>query len=159
MSHRIASAFLFIVALATASAWAQAPAATAANDMQSLRSAVKADKRALVASTLELTPQEATKFWPIYDKYQRALNAANRQIALAVEDIVARDRPMSDQFAKQLAKEMMEADQNELKARQTMQKGVLKVLPPKKAARYLQLESKIRAFQDYDLASAIPLVK
>ncbi len=158
MSQRIAAAILLIVALAAAPAWAQAPAAPA-NDMQALRNAVKADKRALVERTLELTPQEATKFWPVYDKYQRALNASNRQVALAVEDIVARDRPMSDQFARQLAKEMMEADQNELKSRQTMQKGVLKALPPKKAARYLQLESKIRAFQDYDLAVAIPLVK
>ena len=158
MSQRIASAFLFIVALATASAWAQAPA-TPASDMQALRNAVKADKRALVASTLELTPQEAAKFWPVYDTYQRSLNASNRKIALAVEDVVGRDRPMTDAFAKQLSKEMMEADQAELKARLTMQKKVLKVLPPKKAARYLQLESKIRAFQDYDLASAIPLVK
>jgi len=34
-----------------------------------------------------------------------------------------------------------------------------RVLPPKKAVRYLQLESKIRAMQDYDIATGIPLVK
>ncbi len=159
MSKRAATAFL-IAAFAAATAWAQAPAAPApANDMQALRNAVKADKRALVASTLDLTPQEAAKFWPIYDLYQRHLNASNRQVALAVEDLVARDRPMSDAFAKQLAATLIAADQDELKARQTMQKAVLKALPPKKAARYLQLESKVRAFQDYDLAVAIPLVK
>lgn len=158
MSKRLAAAYLFIVTLAAATAWAQAPAAPA-NDMQALRTAVKTDKRALVASTLDLTPQEAKKFWPIYDLYQRHLNASNRQVALAVEDLVARDKPMSDAFAKQLATELIAADQGELKARTTMQKSVLKALPPKKAARYLQLESKIRAFQDYDLAVAIPLVK
>jgi Spy/CpxP family protein refolding chaperone len=157
MSKRTATAFLIAV-FAAATAWAQVPA-TPANDMQALRNAVKADKRALVASTLELTPQEAAKFWPIYDLYQRHLNASNRQMALAVEDLVARDRPMSDAFAKQLAATLIAADQGELKARQTMQKSVLKALPPKKAARYLQLESKVRAFQDYDLAVAIPLVK
>ena len=36
---------------------------------------------------------------------------------------------------------------------------LLKALPPIKAARYLQLESKIRALQDYDIASTIPLVR
>ncbi len=160
MRTRLAATFIFIftAALAAAPAAAQVQAAPT-NDVQALRNAVKADKRQLVASTLELTPQEANKFWPIYDTYQRHLNASNRQVALAVEDLVARDKPMSDAFARQLAKEMMDADQSELKARQTMQKGVLKALPPKKAARYLQLESKIRAFQDYDLAVAIPLVK
>ena len=44
-------------------------------------------------------------------------------------------------------------------ARDTMQKAVMKALPPKKAIRYLQLESKIRAMQDYDIAKGIPLVK
>ena len=33
------------------------------------------------------------------------------------------------------------------------------VIPALKAARYLQLESKIRAVQAYDIASTIPLVK
>ncbi len=162
MSQRLAAAYLFIAALAAAPAWAQAPAtptAAPANDMQALRNAVKTDKRALVASTLELTPQEAAKFWPIYDLYQRRLNASNRQTALAVEDLVGRDKPMSDAFAKQLAAEMIAADQAELKARTTMQKSVLKALPPKKAARYLQLESKIRAYQAYDIAQAFPLVR
>jgi hypothetical protein len=35
----------------------------------------------------------------------------------------------------------------------------MKVLPARKAIRYLQLESKIRAVQDYDLATTIPLLK
>jgi hypothetical protein len=34
-----------------------------------------------------------------------------------------------------------------------------RILSVKKAARYLQLESKIRAVQAYDVASTIPLVK
>jgi len=33
------------------------------------------------------------------------------------------------------------------------------IMPAAKAARYLQLESKIRALQAYDIASTIPLVK
>ena len=52
-----------------------------------------------------------------------------------------------------------DADKVELSARDTMQKAVMKALPPKKAIRYLQLESKIRAMQDYDIAKGIPLVK
>ena len=47
----------------------------------------------------------------------------------------------------------------ELDARKTMQDKVMRALPPKKAIRYFQLESKIRAMQDYDIAKGIPLVK
>jgi Spy/CpxP family protein refolding chaperone len=159
---RILSAALFAaLAMAAPAAFAQGQAAPApANDMQALRNAVKADKRALVGKTLELTPAEDKKFWPIYDNYQRALDGANRQVARAVEELVARgDRPMSDAYGKMLATELIAADEHELKARRKMQGQVMRALPPKKAARYLQLESKIRAFQDYDLAVAIPLVK
>jgi hypothetical protein len=34
-----------------------------------------------------------------------------------------------------------------------------RVLPPKKAARYVQLETKIHAVLAYDIASTIPLIK
>jgi hypothetical protein len=34
-----------------------------------------------------------------------------------------------------------------------------KVLPPKKVARYLQIENKIRALVKYELAGEIPLVQ
>jgi len=36
---------------------------------------------------------------------------------------------------------------------------LLKAIPAKKAARYLQIESKIRAVIKFDLASQIPLVE
>jgi len=158
MKHYLAAALFMAVAIATPPAWSQGQSAPA-NDMQALRAAVKADKRALVAKTLDLTPAEATKFWPIYDAYQRKLDTANRQTALAVEELVGFDKPMSDAFAKQLANELLVSDETEIKARRTMQNKLMRALPPKKAARYLQLEAKIRAFQDYDLATVIPLVK
>jgi Spy/CpxP family protein refolding chaperone len=158
MTRNLASALIMAVAMAATSAWAQGQPAPP-NDMQALRAAVKADKKALVAKTLDLTPAEAAKFWPIYETYQRSLNASNRQTALAVEELVGYDKPLSNVFAKNLANEMIASDEAEIKARRKMQNAVMKALPPKKAARYLQLEGKIRSFQDYDLAVAIPLVK
>ena len=158
MKRNFAVAVFLALAVAAAPAGAQGQPAPA-NDMQALRAAVKADKRALVAKTLELTPAEEKKFWPIYDAYQRSVDTANRQTALAVEMLVGNDRPLSDVFAKNLANQMLASDETEIKARRKMQNALMKALPPKKAARYLQLEGKIRAFQDYDLAVAIPLVK
>ena len=158
MKKNLSAALFGVLAFAAMSALAQGQAAPA-NDMQALRNAVKADKKALVAKTLDLTPAEAKKFWPIYDTYQRALNESNRQVARAVETLVGFDRPMSDAFGKQLANELIVADENEIKARRKMQNSLMRALPPKKAARYMQLEGKIRAFQDYDLAVAIPLIK
>ena len=150
---------LFGVAMAAAqSGWSQDKNADV-TDMQALRTAVRADKKAFVASTLQLTDAEAKKFWPIYDGYQRALDLANRERALVVVDMVGSDKPVSDLYAGNLAKEIVDADEIEIKARRTLYNRVMKALPAKKAARYLQLEAKIRAVQAYDIALAIPLVK
>ena len=145
-------------------AMATLPAAAADNpsdvtDMQALRNAVKQDRRALVGSTLSLTDAEAKKFWPIYDAYMRAVDAANRRRTVAVEGLISRDKPITDLYAKNLANELIGADEAEIKARRTLHNKVLKALPAIKAARYLQLESKIRAVQAYDIAQGIPLIK
>jgi Spy/CpxP family protein refolding chaperone len=133
-------------------------------DMQALRTALRSDKKAFVASTLKLTDAEAKKFWPAYDAYQRDLDLANRRRVVAVEGLVASDKPMSDLYAKNLANELVAADEAEIKARRSLHNRLMRgvptrILPPKKAARYMQLEAKIRAVQAYDIAANIPLIR
>jgi Spy/CpxP family protein refolding chaperone len=128
-------------------------------DLQALRAAVKADRRAFVASTLNLTDGQAKRFWPVYDAYQRSLDNVNRQRVLALEVLIVRDRTVTDAYARNLANELLAADEGELSARRRMHKRVMRALPPVKAARYLQLESKIRAVQAYDIAATIPLIR
>lgn len=128
-------------------------------DMQALRAAVKSDKKAFVASTMNLTAAEAKKFWPIYDAYQRSVDVSNQRRSLAIEAVIAKDQSLSNLYARNLANELIANDEAEIRARRTLHNRMMRALPPSKAARYLQLESKIRAVQDYDIASTIPLVK
>ena len=128
-------------------------------DMQALRAAVKSDKKAFVASTMQLTGAEAKKFWPIYDAYQRSVDVSNQRRSLAIEAVIAKDQSLSNLYARNLANELIANDEAEIRARRTLHNRMMRALPPSKAARYLQLESKIRAVQDYDIASTIPLVK
>ena len=154
------AAFLFVVASVVAlPARAAEDKIADVTDMQALRTAIRTDKKAFVAATLKLSDLQAKKFWPIYDSYQRSLDASNRQRVVAVEGLIVRDRALTDLYAKQLAQELIASDEAEIKARRTMHNRVIRALPPVKAARYLQLESKIRAVQNYDIASTIPLIK
>jgi len=158
------AAVLFAAAMfAAQSAWAEDKIADV-TDMQALRAAVRADKKAFVASTLKLTNAEAKRFWPIYDNYQRVVDSANQRRVVVVEALIALDKPISDLYARTLANELIATDEAEIKARRTLHNRLMRgvptrVLPPKKAARYLQLESKIRAVLAYDIAATIPLVK
>ena len=132
-------------------------------DMQALRKAVQSDKKAFVASTLKLTDVEAKRFWPVYDAYQRDLDVANRRRVVAIEGLIGLNKPMSDLYAKNLANELTAADEAEIKLRRSLQNRLMRgvptrILPPKKAASYIQLEAKIRAVQAYDIAATIPLI-
>jgi Spy/CpxP family protein refolding chaperone len=158
------AAVLFAAAMVAGQAASAEDKIADVTDMQALRAAVRADKKALVASTLQLTPAEAKKFWPLYDEYQRNLDMTNRRRVVAVERVITRDRPESDLSAKNLVNELIAVDEAEIKARRTLHNRLMRgvpsrILPPKKAARYLQLESKIRAVQAYDVAATVPLVK
>ena len=154
----VVTLLLLIVALASPVVAAQDKIADV-TELNAVRTAIRSDKRAFVASTLKLTDAQAKKFWPIYDAYQRSLDSSNRQRVVALEQVILRDKVPSELYARRLASDLLAADEAELKARRTMQKAVMRALPAAKAARYLQLESKIRAVQAYDIASAIPLVR
>jgi len=152
-------AVTFALALALSPTSFAADKAADVTDMQALRNAVRADKKAYVASILNLTPDEAKKFWPAYDAYQRTLDMTGREKNVTIIEVVGSDKPVSDLYARQIAKDIMLAEEAEGKARITLYKRVMKAVPPKKAVRYLQLENKIRAVQAYEVAETIPLIR
>ena len=159
MSRTAAAAILALAcALGTAGA-ADAPTAAPANTPDSVRQAVQADKRALVERNMPLTPEEAKKFWPIYDVYQDNLEPIVRRQNRAFLDYINAESSMTDANAKRIAKEILEADADEQKLRERQFKKLLAALPARKAVRYLQIENKIRTLNRFDIAERIPLVR
>jgi hypothetical protein len=66
---------------------------------------------------------------------------------------------VSDETAKKLLNEVLSIDDAENKLRRSYVAKLDKVLPGVKLARYVQIESKIRAVVRYELAANIPLVQ
>jgi len=60
-----------------------------ADNMQILRDKVKADKKLLIATNMELTETEAKGFWPIYEAYQKDLAAMHQRIGGLIESYAA----------------------------------------------------------------------
>ena len=167
MSTRIVKALwaIFIVtALMVVAATFPVPAltqGTSADNMQILREKIKADKKLLVATNMELTESEAKGFWPVYEEYQKDLTGINQRIARLIESYAAdyRAKTLTDEKAKKLVDEMVAIDQAEAGLKTSSVPKLRKVLPEKKVARYLQIENKIRAVVKYEIAEGVPLVK
>jgi hypothetical protein len=133
---------------------------SADTNMQILRDKVKADKKLVVAANMNLNDAEGKAFWPIYDAYQRDLQLINDRLAktiLAYADAYNKNA-LTDEEADSLTNEALTIDQDEVTMRKTYAAKLKAVLPGKKAARYLQIENKIRALVRYQMADNIPLV-
>jgi hypothetical protein len=130
-----------------------------ADNMQILLEKIRADKKLLVAANMELTEQEAKAFWPIYDKFQDELFLLRARTARAIKDYSDSYKDMKNEKAKALLEESLAIESLGLKLRQSYLPKFRKALPEKKVARYYQIENKIQASLNYELAKEIPLVQ
>jgi hypothetical protein len=129
--------------------------------MDILRQKVKADKKLVVAANLQLTDAEGAAFWPVYEAYQKDLQQLNQRMgAMVVAYANAYNKgPVANDVAKKLLDEALAVDDAEAKLRASYAPKILGTLPATKAARYIQIENKIRAALRYELAAGIPLVE
>ena len=155
--RRVMTAVTMVIGM-TALALAQTPATT---NMDILRQKVKADKKLVVAENLQLSDAEGAKFWPVYDAYQKELTQINERLAavvLAYADAYNKGA-VTDATAKKLIEDAAAVDDAEAALKKASLPKILAVLPATKAARYVQIENKIRAAIRYELAAGIPLVQ
>lgn len=149
---------LCVAALGATPALAQNTATD--TNMQILLDKVRADKKLVVAANMDLNEAEGKVFWPIYDAYQKDLQAINDRLGktiLTYADAYNKNA-LTDDLAKRWTNEALAIDQDELRLRTICASRLNGVLVAKKVARYLQIENKIRAAIRYELATGIPLV-
>ena len=130
--------------------------------MEILKDKIKADKKLLVATNMNLTDAEAKNFWPLYDGYQKELGQINERTLTMIKSYAdaynAGKGEISNDTAKKLLAEALAVEESEVKLRQSYSAKLGKVLPATKVARYLQIENKIRAIVKFELSAQIPLV-
>ena len=127
--------------------------------MDVLREKVRADKKLLVAVALDLTEDEAKGFWPVYAAYQSDMITQYDRMAKLLGDYAAVYRTMTDAAATRLLGDFLTLETEHAALLTQYQPRFQKVLPPRKVARFYQLENKLRALLHYQLAQDVPFVK
>jgi hypothetical protein len=135
-----------------------AGAESAPNDLNLLLNTIRANRRALVAVNLNLTADEAAKFWPLYDRYQQEMNTLGDRMAAVVADYSSSFRDLGNDKALQLVRDYLAVEADRLQVRRTYLDEFAKILPGRTVARFFQIENKMDAVIRYDLAATIPVV-
>jgi len=94
--------------------------------------ALKAEKVAFLTKKLDLTQDEAKKFWPLYDEYwEKKIKILNDRRKLA-DDFIQNINNITDKEAVDYARRYVESQKRESDLIAEYNKLLLHILPPKK---------------------------
>lgn len=157
---RVLLAALLILGAPTAALRAEEPGGGEAKEasMDALLSAIRSNRKALVSVNLTLTDDEASKFWPVYDRYQREINAVGDRLVSVIRDYTASFRDLSNDKAVKLLDDYLGVEADRVRVRRAYVPEFTAILPGREVARLYQIENKMDAVIRYDLAATIPVV-
>lgn len=163
-----------LAALATAvslSAWAADPAATVQpatytaptqsqeEAISQFRSDLMASRADIMAKGLTLTADQAARFWPMFDAFQKEQSAIVDEQVKALKAYADHYRTLSDADALTYVNSLLERDQKMHDLRIKWLKKFQAAVPAKTAASAIQLDRRLGNVTQVQLSSQIPLIK
>lgn len=127
-------------------------------DVQLLRQNLRAKRKEIMAANMVLTPDEATKFWPIFDQYRKEAIQPNDARWALIKDYANNYDTMTDAQAQDYMKRSTAVEQQLLDLRMKYVPIFEKVISAKKTALWYQIDQRVDLMINLQLASIIPVV-
>jgi len=156
-----ALAVAFAIMAPAGTATAQTETATGVDvekDIALLRRNLRSEKKKIIALNVPLTETEATKFWPVYDEYAAEMTRHYDEFYSIIKDYAANQKTLTDAQAVSMIKRWAAIQVELAQTRQKYVPRIETVLAGKKAALFFQVDRRLYALIDLQVASAVPLV-
>jgi hypothetical protein len=124
-----------------------------------LRQDIRSSKKQAIAGSLDLTDTEATKFWPVYDRYSAELSKLGDQRYSLIKEYANGFGTLTDAQALSLVTRSLALDEQVAQLRSKYVPIINQVLPGTKTATFFQLDRYLNALIDIQLATRIPVVQ
>ncbi len=116
------------------------------------------DRRQIVKANMLLTETEAAKFWPLYDSYRDARAKLGDRKVRMITDFAASENSMSQDEATRLTKQYFSIEKDKIKVKEAYVAKMSKVLSARTVARFFQIDQKLDAIVDVNIAANVPLI-
>ncbi len=126
--------------------------------VEAMRKDVRAGKADILGKTMALDSTQAAAFWPIYKQYEAEAKALGDERLAIIQDLAEHFDSLDDAKAKGLLERQVAFEDKKLALMKKYKDEMLKVLPAKTVARFLQVESRLTKLVELTIASEIPLV-
>ena len=113
------------------------------NAQRSPRERVKAFKIAYITEQLDLTPQEAQKFWPIYNEHEENMEKVNRQEKNLIRDLRQQSTSLdfTDSKAGEYLNDFITVEEKKASLRKQLIVSLKNIIPNKKILTLIKAEA------------------
>jgi hypothetical protein len=123
-----------------------------------LRSDVRQRKSEVMAERMQLSADDAAKFWPIYKEYDAELNKLSDQRVANIEEYASTFTQMTNEKADELLKKVTIYRRQRTELLAKYYGRVKDRLGAMKAVRFVQVEDQLLLLIDLQIDSSLPLV-
>jgi len=128
-------------------------------NIQLMRQDIRSERKKVVAANMPLTDTEATKFWPVYDRYIGETIKVNDVRFTLLKEYAKNYETATDEQADSFIKRWLALDQDNTQLRLKNIPEFEKVISHKKTAMFFQIDRRVSMMIELQLASQVPLVK
>ena len=128
-------------------------------NIQLMRQDIRSQRKKIVAANLPLTETEATKFWPVYDRYIAETIKINDVRFALIKEYAKNYQTTTDEQADSYIKRWVALDQDYTQLRLKFIPEFEKVISPKKTAMFVQIDRRVAMMIELQLASQVPLLQ
>jgi len=124
-----------------------------------VREVLSMEKKVAVTEVMQFTNAESGPFWELYNEYNFELYKVHNQRIAVIFDFAESYENMTDEKADELWSAAQAYKKDVLQLQNKYYPKFKKILSAARAVRYLQLENKIDALINAELAYGIPLLE
>jgi hypothetical protein len=128
-------------------------------NIQLMRQDIRAQRKKIIAANMPLTETEATRFWPLYDRYAGEIIKINDARYALLKEYAQSYSNMTDDQADSFIKSWVGFDRDTTELRLKYIPEFETVISHKKTALFFQIDRRLSMLVELQLASQVPLVQ
>lgn len=137
-----------------------ASAQTALDEQIALaRQSAHTDRQVILMGNMHFSADESAEFWPAWKEYRASMGANSERMLALIKDFAENYEKMTDLKADELLTDSFSIKMQDLVIKQQFAKKINAFLPAQKVMRIIQIENKLDAAIQLQLASEIPLTR
>ena len=121
------------------------------------RQSAHTDRKIIIMGNMNFTSDESAEFWPAWNGYRAAMAANADRMLAVIKNFAEHYKEMTDQKASELLADSFSIKMQSLVIKQQFAKDLKKFMPTQKILRIIQIENKLDAAIQMQLAAEIPL--